>query len=195
MAHHSDMQLIWLSHGHEDALEKCLIVPPDVLVIGDLGMKLDILYLLRRIKDTGIIFPIVVLGSKSKESAIEEFFQMGANAFLDDSVDWDQLIVVIRKVANGTVLIPRKELRETQDRLARLTHREREVLRLLAQGYANQEIANALYISQKTVKNHLTNLFRKLEVKDRTQAVLHLLLPEFNINHSTLASKYEQNDM
>ena len=57
----------------------------------------------------------------------------------------------------------------------RLTAREMDVLACIAKGFSNQDIAQALFVSEKTVKNHLTNIFRKLNVNDRTQALIYVL--------------------
>ena len=57
----------------------------------------------------------------------------------------------------------------------RLTAREMDVLACIAKGFSNQDIAKALFVSEKTVKNHLTNIFRKLNVNDRTQALIYVL--------------------
>ena len=62
-----------------------------------------------------------------------------------------------------------------EGRNERLTNREMEVLRCIAKGFSNQDIAQALFVSEKTVKNHLTNIFRKLNVNDRTQALIYVL--------------------
>ena len=62
-----------------------------------------------------------------------------------------------------------------EGRNERLTNREMEVLRCIAKGFSNHDIAQALFVSEKTVKNHLTNIFRKLNVNDRTQALIYVL--------------------
>jgi DNA-binding NarL/FixJ family response regulator len=62
-----------------------------------------------------------------------------------------------------------------QMRSEQLTRREREVLACIAKGFSNHDIAQTLYVSEKTVKNHLTNIFRKLNVNDRTQALIYAL--------------------
>ncbi len=62
-----------------------------------------------------------------------------------------------------------------QFRSERLTARELDVLRCIARGFNNQEISQALFVSEKTVKNHLTNIFRKINVNDRTQALIYVL--------------------
>ncbi len=62
-----------------------------------------------------------------------------------------------------------------EGRAERLTSREMDVLGCIAKGFSNQDIAHALFVSEKTVKNHLTNIFRKINVNDRTQALIYAL--------------------
>ena len=62
-----------------------------------------------------------------------------------------------------------------EGRNERLTNREMDVIACIAKGFSNQDIAQALFVSEKTVKNHLTNIFRKLGVNDRTQALIYVL--------------------
>ncbi len=63
----------------------------------------------------------------------------------------------------------------TQNRLSDLTERELEVLRFISEGFTNKEVGEKLFISEKTVKNYATNIFKKLEVKDRVQATLYAI--------------------
>ena len=95
-----------------------------------------------------------------------------------------ELVDTIHRVMNGEVVIyPRvanrlvRELRQSENRKSeiRLTKRERDVLSLLVKGNTNKEMAEVMFISEKTVKNHLTSIFRKLGVKDRTHAAIFAL--------------------
>lgn len=182
-AYMPDLSLIWHCAGHHEALERCRLTPPAVILVGEQSPISDVLFLLRRLKDQGVAAKMLVLGSSANHASIEEYLQLGASGYLDYRVDWDQLVVAIRRVEAGELLFPERVLQSAKKRavsagLSALTFREREVLRLLAQGENNQEIAETLFISEKTVKNHLTSLYKKLDVKDRTQAVIYLLQQE-----------------
>ncbi|MPN28337.1 Transcriptional regulatory protein DegU [bioreactor metagenome] len=123
-----------------------------------------------------------------------EVIKAGAAGYLLKDVEPGMLVKAIRTVYEGESFIyptlARKLLGEInrqeekkneavrifeRRREERLTYREIEVLQLICQGMSNQTIAQTLFLSEKTVKNHLTNIFRKINVTDRTQAVLYAL--------------------
>lgn len=119
-----------------------------------------------------------------EDDQVVEAVKAGVSAYVLKDVASEELANTIFKVREGNVVIhPRvagrvaREL-SRQDRKkeeVRLTKRERDVLDLLVKGYSNKEMAGVMFISEKTVKNHLTSIFRKLEVKDRTQAAIYAL--------------------
>ncbi len=97
----------------------------------------------------------------------------GASAYLPKSVSRDELIQAIRMVADGGVYFPPivQEILERSQRRPKLTPREIQTLQCLVNGLSNKEIAKSLSISSATVKLHITHVFEKLGVEDRTQAV------------------------
>jgi DNA-binding NarL/FixJ family response regulator len=117
----------------------------------------------------------------------EQVLQMvkaGVSAYVLKDVVGSDLIQTIHKVMNGEVVIhPRvanylvQELTRTDKKKddLKLTRREKDILEMLVMGNSNREMAEAMFISEKTVKNHLTSIFRKLGVKDRTQAAVFAL--------------------
>jgi DNA-binding NarL/FixJ family response regulator len=139
---------------------------------------------LRTLAARGTLPPTIVLTTFEDEELVVESLRAGARGFLLKDVSLDGLVRAIRTVvAGGTFVQPvdagrargAKSLRtdfsalETPDPL---TAREREVLRLLAGGYSNREIARALSMAEGTVKNHVSSILSKLGVRDRTRAVL-----------------------
>ncbi len=132
---------------------------------------------------------VIALTIHDQEEYLFEFIRSGASAYLLKDVSPDQLVDTIRGVANGESFIPPKLMSRVFHEINRLseppqsysrddnddllTPREIEVLRLVAHGESNRSIAKNLYISEKTVKNHLYRIFQKLEVDDRTQAALY----------------------
>ncbi len=119
-----------------------------------------------------------------EDEEVVEMVKAGVSAYVLKDVAGSELIDTIHRVMNGEVVIhPRvakrlvKEINrndQLQD-MIKLTRREKDVLGLLVRGSSNKDMAQSMFISEKTVKNHLTSIFRKLGVKDRTQAAVYAL--------------------
>ncbi|MBC9784473.1 response regulator transcription factor [Heliobacterium chlorum] len=140
----------------------------------------------RELPETGII----ILTAHEEEEHILELIEAGVDGYLLKDVSPDTLYSAILCVARGeSVLNPSVVSKAIQRARGQkgdegeasfhpadeLTERELDVLKLIAQGTTNALIAKTLFISEKTVKNHITNIFRKLQVKDRTQAALYAI--------------------
>jgi DNA-binding NarL/FixJ family response regulator len=119
-----------------------------------------------------------------EDEEVVDMVKAGVSAYVLKDVAGSDLIDTINRVMEGEVVIhPRvanrlvRELARNEKKKndVRLTKRERDVLALLVKGHTNKEMAEAMFISEKTVKNHLTSIFRKLGVKDRTQAAVYSL--------------------
>jgi DNA-binding NarL/FixJ family response regulator len=129
---------------------------------------------------------VIALTIHDQEEYLFELIQCGVSGYVLKDVRPDELIKTIICVAKGEAFIPSSLTIKVFDELNRLskirggepgdefelTPRENEVLQQMAQGLTNKEIGEILFISEKTVKNHITNIFQKLRVADRTQAVL-----------------------
>jgi two-component system NarL family response regulator len=140
----------------------------------------------RAIKERSPKTQVIALTIHEDEEYLFEMIRSGTAAYLLKDVSPDQLIDTIKGVAKGESFIPPKLMArifqefnrlssDTGDENHGLTKRELEVLELVAKGDNNKSIAEKLFISEKTVKNHLTNIFQKLEVTDRTQAALYAI--------------------
>jgi DNA-binding NarL/FixJ family response regulator len=119
-----------------------------------------------------------------EDEEVVEMVRAGVSAYVLKDVAGSELIDTIHRVMNGEIVIhPRvanrlvRELtrNEKKEDEIKLTKREKDVLNLLVKGNSNKDMADTLFISEKTVKNHLTSIFRKLNVKDRTQAAVYAL--------------------
>ena len=132
--------------------------------------------------------PTLILTTFDDTDVVLDGVRAGASGFLLKDVSYEQLVSAIRAVAAGeTVFQPAvterllragERLRTSFDSLAapdRLTEREIEVVRLMAGGYSNREIAHALSTAEGTIKNHVSNILSKFGVRDRTRAVLKAL--------------------
>ncbi|WP_027937135.1 response regulator [Anaeroarcus burkinensis] len=178
----------------EEAVRLVQEVNPDVLLL-DVNMpKGNGLEVTRRLKEAGSPVKIVVLTIHDDQNYVVELVKAGAAGYLLKDVEPSMLIQALKVVAAGeTFIYPTLagkllgEINRQEERLLettriyerrkeeRLTYRELDVLELICQGMSNQEVAQKLFLSEKTVKNHLTNIFRKLHVSDRTQAVLYAI--------------------
>jgi DNA-binding NarL/FixJ family response regulator len=155
------------------AIEMYRALRPDVLLL-DLRMPqkngIEVVQAIRREHPPA---RILVVTSYQTEEEIFQVLQAGALGYVLKDVGRDTLVEAVRSVDAGTRWISPAIARQFADRAVRqqLTARELEVLRLLARGLTNREIANVYRISANTVKNHLNSLMAKLEVADRTEAV------------------------
>ncbi len=143
---------------------------------------------LRELAEKNALPPTLILTTFDDAGIVLDGVRAGASGFLLKDVSYEQLISAIRAVAAGqTVFQPAitqrllragERLRTSFDSLAApdpLTEREVEVVRLMAGGYSNREIAHALTTAEGTIKNHVSNILSKFGVRDRTRAVLKAL--------------------
>lgn len=155
------------------------------LILGDAagGAGMDGVEATRQVKKISPRTQVIVVTSYHEDEHIFPAMRAGALSYVLKDIDPDDLAEAIRRAAAGEAVInPRvgarlvKELRgqreETVNAFSELTEREMEVLRQIAAGKSNHEIAEALVISEKTVKTHITNLLAKLHLADRTQAAV-----------------------
>ena len=157
---------------------------PDVVLMDLVMPEMDGVKATRLLKQRSPCSQVIVLTSYHEDEHIFPAIRAGALSYLLKSSTLDELVESIRKAARGeAVLHPHvaarlvQELRGTPQELATLhtllSEREREVLRLIADGRTNGEIAARLVISEKTVKSHVNNILSKLQVADRTQAAVY----------------------
>lgn len=177
-----DIEVVGEAVSGDDALiqvEKC---KPDMILM-DINMPLK-----NGVEVTGILkrkhphIKVLVLTMHSHEEYFMSAIREGADGYLLKDAPSDQVVDAIRTVAGGESVIhpsmTRKLLafhqqKQTEQEDTTLTEREKEVLLCLVEGLSNKEIADRLYISDKTVKIHVSKIFKKLNVKSRSQVVIH----------------------
>jgi DNA-binding NarL/FixJ family response regulator len=174
----ADLELTGTAADGEEAVARCAELGPDVVLM-DLDMpRLDGIEATRRIHAAQPAVAVLVLTSFSDSARITGALDAGAVGYLLKDASSDEVADGVRAAARGeSPLDPRAartilEARMRPDPLAAISVREREVLALLVEGLPNKLIARRLDISEKTVKAHLTRVFRELGVTDRTQAAL-----------------------
>lgn len=180
-----DVEVVAEAVDGEQAIRLILESSPDVVLLDVKLPKLDGLQAMQSIKEKRKLPPTIILTTFDDDRIVLEGIRLGAKGFLLKDVSLDQLTTAIRKVhGGGTVLKPAVTNRllsaiqeapadfPSMDRPDPLTEREVEILGLMCGGYSNREIANALFLAEGTVKNHISNILSKLGVRDRTRAVL-----------------------
>ncbi len=174
-----------------DGEEAHTVVPqcaPDVVLLDMRMPKMNGLQVLQALSEKKALPPTLILTTFDDDEIVLKGMRAGAKGFLLKDVSLQRLTDAIRTLAGGGTLISPavteriiKEIDraapefEALEDIESMTKRETEVLRLMAGGYANKEIARALSLSQGTVKNHISNILSKMGVRDRTRAVLKAL--------------------
>jgi DNA-binding NarL/FixJ family response regulator len=178
----SDIRIVGEASTGEEAVRLALKNEPDVVLLDIRMPGGDGLTALGRIKLDRPNMPILMLSTYDNPTYVARAVALGASGFLLKGISRDKLIEAIHGAAAGHVAWTRDELRRVTGALATprlaadvevpLTQRESEVLRQLAFGLTNKEIALALHISYETVKEHVQHILRKIGVSDRTQAAV-----------------------
>jgi two-component system, NarL family, response regulator DegU len=156
---------------------------PDVMLL-DMNMPLmSGIEVLKRIKELSNDIKVIMLTVENDSSIIHEAIDMGADGYMLKDSAGTEIVNAIRTVYKGEKYIDkslvsmlfsdiRNSGKKTSCVLDNLSKREVEVLMKISEGYSNKEIGELLYLSEKTVKNYATSVFRKLEVNDRVQATI-----------------------
>jgi DNA-binding NarL/FixJ family response regulator len=182
----NDIVVIAQAPNGEEAIKLARNCRPDVILM-DINMPgMNGLQAIKEMKADNIDSRVIVLTIHEDREYLFKTLQMGAEGYVLKDADPDVLIEAIRNVNSGQSYIQANMTKELVKEFNRvtlnekgkseensLTARELEVLELIAEGMINKEIAKSLYISEKTVKNHVSNIFRKLNVSDRTQAAIY----------------------
>jgi DNA-binding NarL/FixJ family response regulator len=183
-----DVTIVAEAGDGEEGLAAIRRERPDVVLLDVRMPKKGGLDVLREIQSTPSPPPTILLTTFDDDAALLEGVKAGARGYLLKDVSLEQLTEAIRTVAQGGTLIRPaitervlrglEHVRRDFDALSPpdpLTKREREIVRLMAGGYSNREIAEALGTAEGTVKNHASSILSKLGVRDRTRAVLKAL--------------------
>jgi DNA-binding NarL/FixJ family response regulator len=179
-----DLEVVAEASNGLEAVEKAARFHPDVVLMDIRMPELDGLEATRRILGADDSARVLILTTFDLDEYVYDALRAGASGFVLKDDPPEQLIAAIRTVAAGDALlsptITRRVIREfarlprpaPPKELAELSEREREVFRLIALGYSNAEIGQELFISETTVKTHVTHILQKLRLRDRVQAVV-----------------------
>ena len=175
-----DLEVVGEAEDGQETLARTLVLQPDILLL-DLNMPgLSGLEVTKQLQAAKCKTKIIALTIHDSDNYVLEMLKNGALGYLLKDVEPSVLIKAIHVVNEGNTFVYPKLAERlfggvSEDDDLTEKAREMDVLECIAKGFSNQEIAQALCVSEKTVKNHLTNIFRKLNVNDRTQALVYVL--------------------
>lgn len=185
--HEPDLAVVGEAENGEGAVERAANLHPDVVLMDVRMPGMDGIEATRRLVDRDPERPRVLVVTTFEDDAyVYDALRVGASGFVLKRIDPSELINAVRIVASGESLVFPALTRRLVERfgprnvdgdratllLAGLTDREAEILRLVAAGHSNADIAAGLFLCLQTVKTHVSNVLTKLQARDRTQAVI-----------------------
>jgi two-component system, NarL family, response regulator LiaR len=182
LALQDEIEVVGEAADGQEALEAAQRLEPDVALMDLVMPRLDGIHAIRAIREASPSTRVIVLTSFVDEDRMLPAVRAGAAGYLLKDVQPQELVRAIRTVHGGEALLHPTVVAKLMEAVAGdgragpaevLTDREREVIALIARGYANKRIAFELGVSEKTVKTHVSNILGKLGLSDRTQAALY----------------------
>ena len=181
LAQEDDMEVVGEAADGIEALELAKKHNPDIILLDIAMPNMDGVQVAGKIKKSLPQIKIIVLTSYSDDQFLYEFLKLGVSGFVLKDLASQELIYSIRKSHEGMVFFDPSVSKKVLEKFTqvsggksdfvnygKLSDREKEVLRLVAEGCATKEVAEKLYISPKTVENHRANIMKKLNIRDRT---------------------------
>jgi DNA-binding NarL/FixJ family response regulator len=176
-----DINIIWQAEDGEQAQLKLNEHQPDVLLLDIRMPKLSGIELVKILRSQGNSLPILMLTTFDDSELFMQSLQAGANGFLLKDVSLEKLVNAVKTLAEGGFVaepVVMKQVNkgfDTSPVLDKLSEKEGQILKLMAGGFSNKEIAASIFLAEGTVKNHVSNILAKLNTRDRTRAVLTAL--------------------
>jgi DNA-binding NarL/FixJ family response regulator len=178
-----DIEIIGEAKNGAEAVQLAERLQPDLILMDLMMPVMDGIEATKEIKKKhGASIQVLMLTSFSDQNHVIPAIEAGAAGYQLKDIEPDELVISIRKLLSGenslhpkatNHLLTRISKQDPPHKIHTLTKREKDVLAELTKGKSNKEIALSLYITEKTVKTHISNIFSKLEVSDRTQAALY----------------------
>jgi two-component system NarL family response regulator len=181
----SDLTVVGEAANGEEAVKLALELNPDVILM-DVNMPdFSGVEATQRIRSIQPDIKVLILTISKKDKDLIEAVKAGAKGYLLKSSESSQVMDAIRRVAAGEAILPPDLVARVLDELTNptptpniLTAREQEILKLVAQGFGNKEIATTLHISENTVKTHMRHILEKLNLSNRAEAAAYAVRAE-----------------
>lgn len=172
-----DLEVVHIAANGQEAIAYCLTAQPDMILMDIRMPVMDGIESTRIIKDRWPAIPIMMLTTFQDERNIRLALKAGAEGYLLKSASIQNMAQQIRAVKTGSMILDANVLKAIiepdREALAGLTERETDIVELVAQGLSNKEIAEQLYLGVGTVRNVLSVILDKLEIRDRTQLAIY----------------------
>jgi len=177
-----DLEVVGEAENGQQGLDMALDLRPDVILMDLVMPEMDGITATQKILAAWPEARIIILTSFIDDEKVYPAIEAGAASYILKTATADEIAAAIRQTAAGESVLEPEVTTKMMNRMANppqpalyddLTNREREVLQLIAQGKSNQEIAETLFITLKTVKTHVSNILAKLQVEDRTKAAIY----------------------
>jgi two-component system NarL family response regulator len=183
-----EIEIIGEASNGEEAVKMAIELAPDVMLLDIKMPKLSGIEAAKLIKKESPRTEVIIITISEDEEHVFKAIKAGASGYLLKGVSSDEVVKAIKTVFKGEALLSpsiairllkefkkvseEKPAKNAENLFSQLSAREKSVLTLIVEGKSNKEIANALFISEKTVKCHVSNILQKLQVNDRTQAAI-----------------------
>jgi len=173
-----DIDIIWQAENGEHAQELLEEQQPQVMLLDIRMPKMNGIELVKHLREQGNKLPILMLTTFDDSELFMQSLQAGANGFLLKDVSLEKLVNAVKTLADGGFVAEPVVMKQLNKGLADLpviddlSEKEKQILKLIAGGFSNKEIAASIFLAEGTVKNHVSNILAKLNTRDRTRAVL-----------------------
>ncbi|WP_340392761.1 response regulator transcription factor [Macrococcoides caseolyticum] len=174
------IEIVGEASNGKEGIEKTLNLKPDIVLMDMVMNEMDGIEATAQIKSQMPKVKVVMLTSFIEDKEVYRALDAGVDSYILKTSSAEEIRDAIIKTYQGESVFEKEVMMKMRARMNQkaelhdmLTEREKEILLLIAKGYSNQEIADASHITIKTVKTHVSNILSKLEVQDRTQAVIY----------------------
>ncbi len=175
-----NIEIVGEASNGKEGIEKTLTLSPDIVLMDMVMDEMDGIEATMQIKARMPKVKVIMLTSFIEDKEVYRALDAGVDSYILKTSSAEEIRDAIYKTYAGESVFEKEVMAKMRYRLNQkaelhemLTEREKEILLLIAKGYSNQEIADASHITIKTVKTHVSNILSKLEVQDRTQAVIY----------------------